>query len=276
MVQFEVIDHREPLAVRPAAASLDSLLHALNLCRYRDIMSSDQWRSELMPFETQWEIAEKPCTDDYDAQLLFIIEDWHRTLDSLRWLEAENMPVSTHWPYALAALNHLILRCHDHIFRYSMRPWHVRRCVPNGSALGQDLLGRGVPQTGVALSRLVTVALLRADFGTWLENIKMEADLSPFNFSKRCASFDIDFIGKDLVWAVADGGVIHHDWARLPLWMLFPDVNPEHFSRRRLHQQWEKPLHFFGAWRNEEDDFSELNLRDERIESDISGELEEW
>ncbi|TGJ78483.1 hypothetical protein E0Z10_g10279 [Xylaria hypoxylon] len=246
------------------------------------------WISEyehgLIPLDDRNKIREKPSIDIFDDQFLHIIELWHGTLGNTSLLENEDSPISSHWPYALTGLNQLIMKCHDRIYRYRMHcPKVYRRESDHSTPFFHDTgrgviddMARGVIETDVALSRVVIVELLSANFGDWLDS-NLGGRVALANFSKRRASFNVDYITMDLDWAIAGSDdVVTHAWAKLPIHMLFLDADPELLCIRFLQQKQRKELlKSSGAWGSNRYTLTPVDFRSERIEARESGQLEQ-
>ncbi|RWA13915.1 hypothetical protein EKO27_g1178 [Xylaria grammica] len=269
----------ETSTAQVTVANKTGLLHIMGLCRRQKGVSISEWEHQLIPLDLGIKIRENPCIDNFDAQFLLVIEAWHIILRDVTVLENDDSPASGYWPYALTRLNHLIMRCHDRIYRYYMLDPGVYRSDPDHSTtsvddIGQgsiDDRGRGVIETDIALARMVVVEFLSVRFGAWLDGIS-KGEGENAHFSKRRASFNVDFTTMDLEWATANiDGSLEHVWAKLPIQMLFPEADLKHCSGSSLQKkQQEEPMKIFGPWGRDEDSISDLDLTDERIESSPS------
>ncbi|KAF2969981.1 hypothetical protein GQX73_g3624 [Xylaria multiplex] len=185
------------------------------------------WEHEHLSLDSCQEILKKPYTDKFDTLLLYILNQWGITLDTILVLEKEGSTVSRYWPYALKGLKHVITRCYDCIWRDHMRFREVFSFSASRiDDIERDVIddrGRGVIKTDVALSRVATVELICAGFGLWTRDIYAGKD-GLDKFSGRGASFNFDFVKMDLEWTVIDNEIIRRIQAKLPFRMLFPET----------------------------------------------------
>ncbi|KAI1191806.1 hypothetical protein F5B17DRAFT_381104 [Nemania serpens] len=249
-----------------AAPSAESVPDIPKICQGRCEKTAHAWETNIISEPDREAIRQRPCIHKFDAFLLILIESWFMVTNKLAPLESGDASTDGYWPYAMTTVNHLVMRCHNIIYRHYMCFPRFRRYDGIHVTRSVDSTGRGVPESDIAVARLAIVELASVNFGPWLEKFE---DGDVVKFRDRLTSFNVSFKTMDIEWVfVDDNGDFQHLWAGLPLGRLFPTakVSPEEFSGQALQKkQRSKPLTYFGKWSDVDDTVSELDLAEESI-----------